>query len=149
MLFRSKVDKYFMILISLAFLAISAVLPLPLFLDEKRTVPDTVIVLILYLLTAGLLLWIAIDIKYVFYADFLLVKAGLVRRRIPYAEISKVTATNEIMTGFRLLSSKDALGITYQKREGSGSVKISPKDKVGFIGQLQKHGSHIIIDIPY
>ena len=129
MLFRTKIDKYFLIIISLAFLLISAVLLLPLALDQERTVRDTVIVLLLYLLTAGLLLWTSFDIKYVFYEDFLLVKGGIFRKRIPYAEISKVTKTNEILSGFRILSSIDALEITYQKRNGTCLLYTSPSPR--------------------
>ena len=146
MLFRSKVDKSFLLLISFALLVISAVFLLPLFLDQDRTVRDTVIVFLLYLFSAGLILWTSIDIKYVFYPNFLLVKGGLFRSRIPYAEISRVTETNEILIGYRLLSSKDALEIHYNTG-WLGSVKISPKDKKGFIDQLQKHCSHITIHI--
>ena len=147
MLFRSKIDKSFLLLILFALLVISAVFLLPLFLDqERRTVQDTVIVLSLYLFSAGLILWTSIDIKYVFYPDFLLVKGGFFRSRIPYAEISRVTETNEILIGYRLLSSKDALEIHY--RTGwLGSVKISPKENKKFIDQLQKHCPHITIHI--
>ena len=146
MIFRSKVDKLFLLLISFALLVISAVFLMPLYLDQERTVQDTVILLLLYLFSAGLILWSSIDIKYVFYPDFLLVKGGLFRSRIPYAEISRVTETNEILIGYRLLSSKDALEIHY-KTGWLGSVKISPEDKKGFVDQLQKHCPHITIHI--
>ena len=146
MLFRSKIDKSFLLLISFALLVMSAVFLMPLYFDQERSLQDTVIVLLLYLFSAGLILWSSIDIKYVFYPNFLLVKGGLFRSRIPYAEISRVTETNEILIGYRLLSSKDALEVHY--RTGwLGSVKISPKDKKGFIDQLQKHCPHITIHI--
>ena len=146
MLFRSKVDKSFLLLISFVLLVISAVFLMPLYFDQDRTVQDTVIVLLLYLFSAGLILWSSIDIKYVFYPDFLLVKGGLFRSRIPYAEISRVTKTNEILIGYRLLSSKDALEIHYNTG-WLGSVKISPRDKKEFIDQLQQHCPHITIHI--
>ena len=115
-------------------------------MDLERTVQDTFIVLILYLLSAGLILWSSLDVKYVFYEDFLLVKGGFFRSRIPYVEINRVTETNEIMVGYRLLSSKDALEIHYHTGL-LGSVKIPPKNKESFIDELQKHCPHIIIDI--
>lgn len=135
--FRSKIDKHFVIILSFAVLLVLAVFLIPLFLDDKKTTIDTLIVLTICMLTIGFILWTTFSVKYIFREDHLFVKAGLFRSRIPYEKITKVSPTTEIYTGYRLLSSKYALEIFYETAV-LGSVKISPKDRELFISELKK-----------
>ncbi len=82
----------------------------------------------LFVLFEGFLLWISLDIRYVFEKDYLFVKGGPFRSKIPYEDITKVNHTKEILSGYRILSSTDALEIHY-KKASLGSVIISPADK--------------------
>jgi len=91
----------------------------------------------IFIISVGFILWIAISIKYVFYEDYLLVKGGPFRSKIPYQTITKTSPTNDIFTGYRILSSKDGLQLFY-KSAMLGSVKISPKNRRDFITELKK-----------
>nr|WP_126429682.1 PH domain-containing protein [Brevibacillus marinus] len=145
MVFRSKVDKFFVAVISISVLLILAVCLIPLFFDHGRTTTDTIIVLSLCMLSIGFVLWPAFSIQYVFYPDHLLVKGGPFRSKIPYETITKVSPTREIFTGYRLLSAKDGLEIFYTSAL-FGSVKISPQDSELFIAELKKRCPNMQID---
>jgi uncharacterized protein YtpQ (UPF0354 family) len=60
---------------------------------------------------------------------------------IPYKEITSISPTKDIFTGYRILSSMDALEIAY-KSAFMGSVKISPQKKELFIAQIKKRCPH-------
>src|SRR5699024_8358275 len=91
----------------------------------------------LFIVSVGIIVWTAFFIKYVFYEDFLLVKGGPFRSKIPYQTITKVSPTDDIFTGYRILSSKQGLEIFYTSAMLE-SVKISPKNKTEFITELKK-----------
>ena len=135
--FRSKVDKFFVVTISITIVVILAVFIIPLSLDHNRTITDVIIVLSLCILSIGFILWSAFSIKYVFYQDHLFVKGGPFKSRIPYEEITRISTTTEIFTGYRLLSSKDGIELGY-KSASLGSVKISPKDLDLFISEIKQ-----------
>ncbi|WP_394234729.1 PH domain-containing protein [Niallia oryzisoli] len=145
MLFRSKIDNFFIVTISIALFIILAVFIIPLSLDNERTIIDTIVVLSLCVLSMVFILWTAFSIKYVFYQDHLFVKGGLFRSRIPYEEITRISTTKEIFTGYRLLSSKDGIEIFY-KSSSLGSVKISPKDIERFISEIKKRCPGVQLD---
>ena len=86
----------------------------------------------------GFILWCSLSIKYVFLKECLFEKKGPFRSRILYETITKVSPTNEIFTGYRLLSSRGALEIFYTTGM-LGSVKISPKNVESFIEEIKKH----------
>ncbi|MGX9134221.1 PH domain-containing protein [Rummeliibacillus sp. JY-2-4R] len=146
MKFRSKIDHYFVVVISITIIVILAVFLLPLIFDHERRITDTIIVLSLCVLTVGFVLWTAFSNIYVFYQDYLLVKGGLFQSRIPYEEIIRISPTKEILTGYRLLSSNDGLELFY-KTAILGSVKISPKDKELFISEIKKRCPNAQIDL--
>lgn len=135
--FRSKIDKYFIVTISIACLVILAVFIIPLSVDNDRTRTDILIVLSLCVLSIGCILWIPFTIKYVFYPDHLLVKGGPFKSRIPYDKITRISPVKEIFTGYRLLSSKEGIELFYTSA-ALGSVKISPKDSEAFITELKR-----------
>jgi hypothetical protein len=136
--FQSKIDKYFLVFISIVILIVISAFLIPMFLDHSRTSLDTILGSSLCILIIGFILWSSFSIKYVFLKECLYVKAGLFRSRIPYETITKVSPTSEILTGYRLLSSKDGLEIFYTTGM-LGSVKISPKNIESFIEEIKKH----------
>lgn len=133
--FRSNIDKYFVVTISIACLVILAVFIIPLSLDTGRNMTDILIVLSLHVLSIGFILWTVFTIKYVFHPDHLLVKGGPFISRIPYEKI----------TNYRLLSSKEGIELFYTSA-ALGSVKISPKDSEAFITELKRHCSAVRIE---
>lgn len=145
MLFHSKVDNFFVVTISIMLFVILAIFIIPLSLDSERTIIDTIVVLSLCILSIVFILWSAFSVKYVFYQDHLFVKGGIFRSRIPYEEITRISTTKEIFTGYRLLSSKDGIEIFY-KSSTLGSVKISPKDIELFISEIKKRCPNVQID---
>ncbi|MDY0407053.1 PH domain-containing protein [Virgibacillus sp. 179-BFC.A HS] len=143
MVFRSKIDKFFVITIAITLLIILAVCIIPLVLS-KSTVAETIVVLSLCALSIGLILWSAFFIRYEFFPNHLFVRGGLFRSRIPYEKITKVTPTSAIFTGYRIMSSRDGIEIFYQNAT-LGSVKVSPKNKSEFIAELKKHCPNVQI----
>jgi Bacterial PH domain len=137
MVFRAKIDSFFIFIMSITILVLSGVLLILLFTDKTRTMLDTVIVFSLLIISVGFIIWSVFSIKYVFYDDYLLVKGGPFRSRILYQEITKVSPTKDIYTGYRLLSSKSGIEIFY-KSGTLGSVKISPKENELFLSELKK-----------
>lgn len=136
--FNAKIDKLFLIKITIKVIVILYVFLIPyIFIYNEKTIADTIGVLLLSFITLGYILWCAFDIKYIFYPDHLFVKGGLFRSSIPYKKISKISNAKDISTGYRLLSSKDAIEIFYSSRFAD-SVKISPKNKELFISEIKK-----------
>lgn len=137
MIFRSKVDAFFVTFITIAAITIGAVTLLPLFFDKEATISIGIIMFAIFIISVGLIVWVSFFIKYVFYEDYLLVKGGPFRSKIPYQTITKISPTNDIFTGYRILSSNQGFELFY-KSATLGSVKISPKDKKEFINELKK-----------
>ncbi|MED4452425.1 PH domain-containing protein [Metabacillus fastidiosus] len=106
---------------------------------------DLIVVFSILFITVGLIIWTTFFICYIFYDRYLFVKAGPFRSKIMYEDITKVKKTNDIFTGYRLLSSKEAIEIFY-KTGKFGSVKISPREKQNFINELKKRCPHIEIE---
>ncbi|AUD14442.1 MULTISPECIES: PH domain-containing protein [unclassified Planococcus (in: firmicutes)] len=144
MTFHSKIDSFFIRFILAAILFIAAISFIPL-LFEGAPFSAFVIVTATFLVTTALILWITFAIRYVFLENHLLVKAGPFRSRIPYDSILKVAPTRDIFTGYRLLSSRDALELINNKTM-LGTVKISPEDQSAFIAELKKRCPDLKID---
>lgn len=146
MTFQSKVDRFFSNSILIIVLIIGALALLPLFFgDFRNEIATVVIFMTILLIVIGFILWTAFSIKYVFNHNYLFVKGGPFRSRIPYENITKVSPTTEIFTGYRILSSKDGLEIFY-KNAALGSLKISPENKSEFITELKKRCSNVQIE---
>ncbi|MDI2587375.1 PH domain-containing protein [Psychrobacillus sp. NEAU-3TGS] len=101
-----------------------------------------IITTVLFFLCAGFIVWISIDIEYTFTENYLFVRGGPFRSKIPYEDITKVNPTANILVGYRVLSSKDALEIHYKKAL-LGSVIISPKRQEAFLQVLVEKAPHI------
>ncbi|WP_329762748.1 PH domain-containing protein [Bacillus nitratireducens] len=137
MTFHSKIDKFFLFIIFFAIFTIGAPTLLPLFFDDEATTTDLYILLSIFFVSSGFLLWSSFSITYTFYENHLFVKGGPFRSKIPYSHITKISKTDNILIGYRILSSKDCYEIFYTSG-ALGSVKISPKDPEKFISELQK-----------
>ncbi|MCF6136571.1 PH domain-containing protein [Pseudalkalibacillus berkeleyi] len=145
MKFKTKYDKTFRVIISITFIIILVSFLLPLFFESGRKPYNTLIVLSLFILTVGLLLWTLISIQYVFRENHLFVKAGPIRSRIAYEDITKVSPTRQILSGYRLLTSMDAIEIHYHSGL-LGSVKVSPREQDRFISELKKRSPHMKVE---
>ncbi len=137
MVFRSKVDSFFIKFILIVVLIIGIVSFLPLFVEGGTQLSVILLMTSIFIIVTGFILWIVCAIKYVFDQKYLLVKGGPFRSRILYEDITKVIPSKDIFIGYRILSSKDGIEIFYKKAI-LGSVKISPDNKSEFINELKK-----------
>lgn len=143
MVFRSKIDFVFISVIAFSVIITGGVFLLPLLIDETAK-SDMIVSLSLFALTTGFLLWISFSIRYIFKDGYLLIKSGPIKKRIPYESVTRITPTSEILSGFRILSSKDSYEVFY--KDGSlGSIKISPKDAERFINELKNRCPNLTI----
>lgn len=139
--FKVKKDNYFMtmILIFSIFIVILVSAPFISFFKSLSAL-NVLLWVFLLLITVGGLLWTSFGIKYKFYDDFLYVRGGIFRSRIPYGKITQVKSlqftTADLLAGYRILASKDGIEILYNK--GFGTVKISPNQKSLFVSELKK-----------
>ncbi|HLQ84469.1 MAG TPA: PH domain-containing protein [Pseudogracilibacillus sp.] len=143
MIFNSKRDTYFKNFMLVVVIITGAGVFWPLFIEDIRS-KLAVVLVFLFLIVTGFILWTAFSIKYVFYQDYLFVKGGPFRSRIPYENITTVSPTTAIFTGYKILSSRDAIEIFY-KNATLGSVKISPEYKNEFILELKKRNPNLQI----
>ncbi|TWT03667.1 PH domain-containing protein [Planomicrobium sp. CPCC 101079] len=137
MKFRSKIDRFFLTIYGIAMLVVAASVFLPFFIEDRVPLMAAVIFISTFIVCVGFMLWLLLDIAYVFYPDHLFVKGGLFRSRIPYQEITRVSPTSDIFTRYRILSSRDGVEIFYRSAL-MGSVKISPADQECFLNELKK-----------
>ncbi|KAB8125669.1 PH domain-containing protein [Gracilibacillus oryzae] len=137
MIFRSKVDAFFIRFMTIILLILGAASFFPIFLEEGMALPEILTLIAVFLIVTSFLLWCVFSVKYAFYQDYLLVKGGPIRSRIRYEKITKAAPTNAVFAGYRILSARDGLEIFY-KNAIFGSVKISPKEKEAFIDELKK-----------
>ncbi|WP_225986127.1 PH domain-containing protein [Psychrobacillus glaciei] len=146
MTFKSKRDRTFIILIMVAsvLIALATLLPMviELFFMEAPDMNAVWITLVLFLLCEGFILWVSLDIEYTFKEDYLFVRGGLFRSKIPFEDITKVNPTSNILFGYRILSSTDALEIQYKKAI-MGSIIISPENRENFLKVLLEKAPHI------
>lgn len=146
MTFRSKMDREFKNLILYIVIGFGLIMICPLIFDASVTATEMFIGIIIFLSIIVLLLWVVIDIKYTFCPNYLLVKGGPFRSKIKYSDMTKLCTAKEIVTGYRLLLSKDALELFY-KTASFGSVKISPKQKLAFVKELKRRCPHLVIEL--
>ena len=135
--FHSKIDRPFLTLYSTATLLITVSCFWPFFFDDDMPLSAAIIFVSIFVGTIAFVLWLILGISYVFRDNHLFVKAGPLRRKIAYEDISLVAPTSDILTGTRKLSSRDALEIFYPKAF-MGSVKISPDEQQRFLDELMK-----------
>lgn len=105
-----------------------------LFITSLSTV---IIMSMAFIVSVVFVWWYANSIKFVFYENYLLVKGGPFKSKIPYQSITMVSPTTEKYTGYLISSSDKGLEIFY-KTAANGSIKILPEDKMKFILELKK-----------
>ncbi|MFP8784313.1 PH domain-containing protein [Planococcus plakortidis] len=137
MTFRSKIDRPFLMLYGAAMLLIAVSCFWPFFFDDDMPLSAAIILISIFIGTITFMLWLLFGISYVFLDNHLFVKAGPLGISIAYENISLVAPTSDILTGMRILSSRDALEIFYPKAF-MGSVKISPAEQQRFLDELMK-----------
>lgn len=150
MKFYSEKDSSFISFIWITVIIVTGVILFPFLIglffgSEPITFFEAMMVLMLLAVSVGIILWTVYFIQYVFHDDYLYIRGGPFRKRIAYEEITKVTQSNDVMTGFRILSSKNAIEIFYQ----SGSIKISPQDREIFISEIKKRCPNAVIQIEW
>lgn len=148
MKFRSKIDRTFKMMMSVALVIVALATLWPvayeLFYTNSPEYLAIWIMVALFVVCASFLLWITIDIHYTFYDDYLFVKGGPFRSEIKYKDMTKVNKSSNILVGYRILSSKDALEIHY-KSALMGSIIISPDNQENFLKVLFEKAPHITL----
>ncbi|MFD1413706.1 PH domain-containing protein [Oceanobacillus jeddahense] len=144
MIFRSKIDGFFVTFMSIVILLIGAITLLPPLIDKEASIAIVMIMTAMFIILAGLLLWMSFSIKYIFYENYLLVKGGPFKSKIAYQSIRKISPTKDIFTGYRILSARNGLELFYDSAI-LGSVKISPKNRKEFITELKKRCPNVHI----
>ncbi|MFJ7825799.1 PH domain-containing protein [Psychrobacillus sp. NPDC096623] len=146
MKFRSKIDRTFIIMMSVALVIIALATLWPVAYELFNTnSPEYLaiwIMIALFLVCTAFLLWIFLDIHYTFFDDYLYVKGGPFRSKIKYKDMTMVNESSNILVGYRILSSKDALEIHY-KYSLMGSIIISPDNQEQFLEVLSQKAPHI------
>ncbi|HIW33158.1 MAG TPA: PH domain-containing protein [Candidatus Paenibacillus intestinavium] len=145
MKFKSLRDRLFIVLWIVIVLIVNLCFLFPLVFSPPLEQVVVIIVILLDLIITALLIWIVADISYSLKDQYLVVKAGMIKSRIQYKDITKITRYPNIWMGYRLLFAKEAIEVHY-KTGMMGSVKISPRDKEIFIKELKKRNSEIVIE---
>jgi hypothetical protein len=126
MWFRSKIDWWLgLVLAAAPVVTVVAALTAPA--DERFAAYGSTLLLV------GIYFGLVFPMTYGVDDSYLLVRHGLVRRRIPLAAITEVRPTHNPLSSPAL--SLDRLRITYGKGLFK-SVMISPADKRGFLTEL-------------
>ncbi|MFJ7730798.1 PH domain-containing protein [Lysinibacillus sp. NPDC097231] len=135
MVFRSKGNVFLLTLIFLAVFTIGILVLLPIY----KVASSSIIIssFAIFIITLGFIVWYGTSIRYVFCEDYLLIKGGPFKSKIPYQTITKVSTTTDGFTGYRISSSDKGLELSL-KSATLGSIKILPKDKMEFITELRK-----------
>lgn len=148
--FQPKIDSFFIIVLSVIIVVISAVFLVPLGLDlsSGRTFStgEWTIILSIYLASVGFMLWTFFGIKYALHDDHLYVQGGPFRSHIRYSDITKVASSLDMYTGYKLLTAKKGIEIHY-RTAFFGCVKISPKEIDLFLVELKKRCPNAIFQI--
>lgn len=104
MVFHSKIDRFFRIVLMIVVFIIGLVTIGPLFVEEAITILPSFIMSAIFTLTTSFIAWISFSIKYVFNDEYLLVKGGPFQSKIRYEDLTRVDKTDAILTGYRLLT---------------------------------------------
>jgi len=82
-------------------------------------------------LIAAFMLWLPVATKYVVTAEELVIHGGVIKLRIPRQAITSITDTSSLVSSPAF--SLDRLEVKYGEDK---IVLISPKDKAGFLGDI-------------
>ncbi|MCI3919453.1 PH domain-containing protein [Paenibacillus sp. TRM 82003] len=144
MKYGSKRDAFFVVQWILILLLMNFVFLSPILFDDVSGL-ELLVVIGFDVLFSAFIIWLALDIRYVLFEDYLFVKGGMFRSKIQYKDITKISGKPNLWVGYRILFSRDAIEI-YYKTGIMGSVVISPKDKASFIQQLVQCNNRIQLE---
>ncbi|WP_427107692.1 PH domain-containing protein [Lysinibacillus xylanilyticus] len=132
MVYHAKTDIILTIIMFLMVWIFGAISLLPF-----TSLSTVIIMSTAFIVSVVFVWWYANSIKFVFYDNYLLVKGGPFKSKIPYQSITRVSQTTDKYTGYLISSSDKGLEIFYSTA-ANGSIKILPKDKMQFILELKK-----------
>ncbi|MFF5996034.1 PH domain-containing protein [Lysinibacillus sp. KU-BSD001] len=138
MVYHVKVDMFSIIVIFLMIWGMGAITLLPLI----TSLSIVIIMFAMLIISAIFVWWYVISVKYVLHEDYLLVKGGPFKIKIPYHSITKVAPTTDQWTGYRISASDKGIELFY-KAEAHRSINVLPKDKMEFIAELSKRCPHV------
>ena len=93
----------------------------------------TVVVLVMGVLTLALPLWIVLGTHYELADRDLCIRSGPFRWRVPLEQVRAVAPSHSVLSAPAL--SLDRMRISYGR---TGSILISPRDKLQFLKELQR-----------
>lgn len=111
------------------------------FIDE-HSITEKIITFILLCLSTIFLLWIWFDTKYKIENEILYCNSGPFNAKIEIKTITQIIKNTTLWYGLKLSLSHNGLIIKYNKWD---EIYISPKDKDGFINELLKINSAIVV----
>lgn len=132
MVYHAKTDIVLTIIMFLIVWIFGAISLLPF-----TSLSTVIIMSTAFIVSVVFVWWYANSIKFVFYDNYLLVKGGPFKSKIPYQSITRVSPTTDKYTGYLISSSDKGLEIFYSTA-ANGSIEILPKDKMQFILELKK-----------
>ncbi|MFJ7183867.1 PH domain-containing protein [Lysinibacillus xylanilyticus] len=132
MVYHAKIDIILTIIMFLMIWIFGAISLLPF-----ASLSTVIIMSTAFIVSVVFVWWYANSIKFIFYDNYLLVKGGPFKSKIPYQSITRVSLTTDKYTGYLISSSDKGLEIFYSTA-ANGSIKILPKDKMQFILELKK-----------
>lgn len=139
MVFRTKVNMVLLIGLYLVVVIMSSIPLLSLY--KQLPLPILLLIVVLFLVAGSFVWWYGTSIQCIFYKEYLLIKGGPFKRRIPYQTITKVAPTTDKFTGYRITPSDTGLELCVESTS-FGLIKILPDNKMGFIEELKKRCPH-------
>ncbi len=149
MTFSGEKDRFFAVYTAKYFVQITGFLLLPFFFLEVTRNPYFIVVwsaiYLYFLMTAVLIIF---NVKYEFRDDHLYAQGGLFKRKVPYHAITEIRTTADIYFGDDiLLTSGNALEITFVKKGTEKSLKISPDNREEFLNILSSSCPQAEMDV--
>ncbi|MGE7093261.1 PH domain-containing protein [Lysinibacillus sp. NPDC048646] len=135
MVFRSKGDIFLLTLIFLVVVIMGTIPLLPIYKEASLSI--IISIFAIFIMSLGFIVWYGTSISYVFCEDYLLIKGGPFKSKIPYQNITKIATTTDGFTGYRISPSDKGL-VLFLKSETLDRIKILPNDKIKFITELRK-----------
>lgn len=143
MVFRTKVNMYLLISIFLVVVIMGSIPLLSLY--KQLPFPILLLIVVLFLVAGGFVWWYGTSIQCIFYKEYLLIKGGPFKRRVPYHTITKVAPTTDKFTGYRITPSDIGLELCVESTS-FGRIKILTENKLGFIEELKKRCPHALFE---
>lgn len=135
MIFRSKVDLFFIIMLLVVIFSMGLVTLYPLFIEKERTILPSIIMSTIFILCTSFFAWITFGNKYVFTDEYLLVKGDLFTVKSAMKILLKLLRRMIYLLVFDL-TCEQAIEIFYMTAS-LGSVKISPQNAELFLIELE------------